>query len=121
MIYCPELDPASVNSFYHEASLLSRLKHPNVLEIYGICVRPPSISLVMELCPNGNLYEYLRREPDLPWETKLRLARECAEAVAFLHSQEPPVLHLDLKSLNFLLTCAFPLFQLNFLQITIDI
>jgi serine/threonine protein kinase len=41
--------------------MLSKLVHPNVVGVVGVCVYPPSICLVMELCANGNLYELLRR------------------------------------------------------------
>lgn len=41
--------------------MLSALEHPNVVRLEGICVLPPSICIVMELCQGGNLYEFLRR------------------------------------------------------------
>ncbi len=34
----------------------------------------------------------------------LRLAYQCAKAINFLHKLDPPVLHSDVKSLNFLVT-----------------
>jgi len=36
------------------------------------------------------------------WPARLQMACECAEAVAFLHLQKPPVMHKDIKSSNFL-------------------
>lgn len=106
MIYCVELTPDVVANFYREASLLAGLVHQNIVQVHGVCVLPPAICMVMELCECGNLYEYLHQNPppDLIWKDKLRLLRGCAAAIAFLHSQRPPILHLDLKSPNFLLS-----------------
>ena len=39
----------------------------------------------------------------LTWTNRLLIAWQCAKAVACLHDSVPPVLHLDLKSGNFLL------------------
>lgn len=104
MLFSPQLTPAVVATFCREAATLGTLKHPNVVEIIGICISPPSVSLVMELC-DGTLFDLLHSSGEqLDWETQLRLAYECALAVDYLHSQSPPVLHLDIKSPNFLLS-----------------
>lgn len=110
MIFCPDLTPDTVVGFYHEATLLAQLQHENVVEVLGVCVLPPSICLVMELCDGGNLFDFLRapaqvRAPLTLWR-QLSLSWDCCSAVQFLHTHVPAVLHLDLKSLNFLLTRA---------------
>jgi serine/threonine protein kinase len=43
-----------------------------------------------------------RRRVPLNARNRLLLAWQCAKAIAAMHSQHPPVLHLDLKSHNFL-------------------
>ena len=54
----------------------------------------------MCVCREDRLRETAAR-PD--WETKLKYAVQCAKAVAFLHSRSPPIVHLDIKSSNFLI------------------
>lgn len=104
MLFSPQLTPAVVATFCKEAATLGTLKHPHVVEILGICISPPSVSLVMELC-DGTLFDLLHSsDKPIDWELQLRLAYECALAVEYLHSQSPPVLHLDIKSPNFLLS-----------------
>eukprot|EP00253_Pinus_taeda_P003169 PITA_03169 len=67
----------------------------------------PELLLVYEFVPNGTLDDHLhgdRKSPKgLPWETRLNIAIQTAQALAFLHSLESPVFHRDVKSSNILL------------------
>jgi serine/threonine protein kinase len=102
MLYCVTLTPETVANFFQESRLLSRLRHPNVVHMKGVCVTPPSICMVMELC-KGSLYERLQlRSSKIDWGGRLSMALGCARAVACLHAQTPPILHMDIKSANFL-------------------
>lgn len=60
--------------------------------------------------PNGTLCEHLQRErgDGIPWETRLTIAHETAQAIAHLHSSiDPPIYHRDVKSSNILLDFDF--------------
>ncbi|XP_057839921.2 LEAF RUST 10 DISEASE-RESISTANCE LOCUS RECEPTOR-LIKE PROTEIN KINASE-like 1.2 [Cryptomeria japonica] len=98
----------SVEQFINEVQILSCLKHPNLVDLYG-CSSPgsPFLLLVYEFMGNGTLADHLhgsRRAPKgLPWETRLNIAVETAQALAFLHGLHPPILHRDVKSTNILL------------------
>jgi serine/threonine protein kinase len=87
--------------FLHEVSLMSQLRHPNVLLFLGACLQPPDIALLTEYMPKGTLYNVLRKEK-LEWHRKLAIAVETAKGLQYLHNHHPPVLHRDLKSLNLL-------------------
>jgi len=50
----------------------------------------------MEYAENSDLRTYLMKNR-IDWATKLRFAREIAEGMHFLHSQEPIIVHRDLK------------------------
>jgi len=65
----------------------------------GVCVMPPHLSLVFELC-EASLLDYLTEHSMEPVQ-RLAVARDCASAVDFLHSEH--WLHRDLKLANFLL------------------
>ena len=77
-------------------------------------------SIVLELLPGGDLYEYMHSSVVLSWGARVRLARDIALGLNFLHKYalllaallgtltagstlQPPVLHRDLKSPNVLL------------------
>lgn len=171
-IFRPDRIDEHVIAFFHKENAISAaFVHPSIVRYYGLCVSPPTISLVFELCPRGSLYnlidtllearredeydrehgfgdyapggkyhkerlEYIRQQqqlnknmlmnngrngtmnipsstqPSIPpsnhytlsWRRKLRMARDGAAALAYLHSFDPPYLHRDVKSQNFLIT-----------------
>ena len=74
------------------------------LEDVNVCV-------VLELCERGSLEVCLTTEPTrstLLWSKhKLPMATGIARAMAYLHSQRPPVLHRDLKPENILVDEGF--------------
>ncbi|PON77805.1 Tyrosine-protein kinase [Parasponia andersonii] len=67
------------------ASLMSN--HKNVLKLLGCCLETELPMLVYEFPRNGNLSRMLDRDggEQLPFETRLRIAIEIANAVAYLH------------------------------------
>jgi hypothetical protein len=50
------------------------------------------------------LWDIAREEPypDIAWRDKLRMALDTAKALEFLHAQNPPIAHRDIKSQNIL-------------------
>jgi serine/threonine protein kinase len=64
--------------------------------------------LVYEFVSNGTLYHYIHGKDlnaDITFDTtRLRIAAESAEALAYMHSSaSPPILHGDVKTANILL------------------
>ena len=112
LLFVPEISRRTVKTFFHEAAFLRSLSsHPNMVQLRGICVAPPALCHVLELC-DGNVQSLITerrrklgaglgrsRECD---EVFLSLGLQCSRAVAFLHSRAPPIIHRDIKSLNFL-------------------
>jgi hypothetical protein len=58
MLVCVELTQELVKSFFQEAVTLSVLSkcHPNIVDVNGICVAPPALCIVLELCA-GSLFD----------------------------------------------------------------
>lgn len=50
MLYCVTLVPETIANFARENALLCSIRHPNIVQVEGICVIPPCICSVMELC-----------------------------------------------------------------------
>lgn len=59
IVYAMELSPSDVQEFYREATVLAQLQHECVVKCMGICVMPPALSLVLELCEYGALFDFL--------------------------------------------------------------
>jgi hypothetical protein len=61
IMYVMELTPSDVNDYYREATILHTLQHPNVVGCHGICVMPPALTLVLEFCLFGSLFDFVHK------------------------------------------------------------
>ncbi|XP_019458740.1 PREDICTED: probable receptor-like protein kinase At1g80640 [Lupinus angustifolius] len=97
--------------FENEVSLLSKMRHQNIIKLLGYCIHGESRFLVYELMENGSLETQLHgpnRGSSLTWFLRLRIAVDVARALEYLHEHSnPPVVHRDLKSSNVLLDSNF--------------
>ncbi|KAF1329216.1 Tkl/shk protein kinase, partial [Globisporangium splendens] len=108
-VYTPhDLIDETVAEFSHEAALCGALHHPNIVKFHGMCVCPPTICLVSELC-QGSLDDITRalarRKHDARRQQlliNLQYMIDATRAVAYLHSFSPAFLHRDIKPANFL-------------------
>jgi hypothetical protein len=66
ILFAMELDPKDVEEFYREAAVLHALKHPNVVQCHGVCVMPPALTIVLELCKYGSLFDFLYKPVTAP-------------------------------------------------------
>lgn len=53
------INDGNVETFAREVTSLSHIRHPNLVTLLGYCVNEDECFLVYELCPNGNLSEWL--------------------------------------------------------------
>jgi WD40 repeat protein/serine/threonine protein kinase len=83
-----------------EAEALSRLQHPNIVQIYEIIEHDGEIFLALELVEGGPLGARLKGRPQPPHDTA-ELLEVVARAVHAAHTQG--IIHRDLKPANILL------------------
>lgn len=96
----PEVTPEVIAVFASEAHFTSLLTHPSIVKFYGICIRPPQIAMVVELCGKGNLKSSLMKHPT-EW-TSVRQLRACLDAAKALeHTHARKLIHRDVKAANF--------------------
>uniref|UniRef100_A0A0G4GY53 Protein kinase domain-containing protein n=1 Tax=Chromera velia CCMP2878 TaxID=1169474 RepID=A0A0G4GY53_9ALVE len=99
----PEKHERQLREFLRELKVLAGVRHPNLVLFMGACTSP-HFCIVTELCKGGDLYALLHTPGmTLSWQQKLKIALDVASGCAFMHSQDPPIIHRDLKSLNVLL------------------
>jgi hypothetical protein len=84
-----------------EAGMMAILRHPNVLQLFGCSLTAQAIWIVSELCSLGSLRQLLDEdEKILPLGLRINIALQVAEGMTYLHNQDPPIIHRDLKSHN---------------------
>ncbi|KAL2324125.1 hypothetical protein Fmac_023183 [Flemingia macrophylla] len=99
-----------VEQFMNEVHILTRLRHRNLVSLYG-CTSSQSheLLLVYEHVPNGTVASHLHGElakrGSLPWHLRMKIAVETASALAYLHASD--TIHRDVKTTNILLNECF--------------
>jgi uncharacterized membrane protein (DUF485 family) len=131
VLYCPSIDRNTVKNFFKEAARLRQCRHPNIVELKGVCVLPPTICIVLELCrgdlrhhvlelrqawfpssPAGDgrvhavFFPAAEQPADLATQRRvlslLGILRDMVAGVSRIH--EFGLIHLDIKSQNFLVS-----------------
>ena len=94
--------------FFREASVLARLDHPNLPKVSDFFSEGPRDYLVMDYVPGKDLRERMlqaRREKTFLSEKEvIRWAVQIADALSYLHQQEPSIIHRDIKPSNLKIT-----------------
>ena len=98
-----------------ECKLSSRIRHPNVVRFLG--VHSPSGTkvpcIIMERL-HCNLNDLLIQYSVIPLEIKLRILHGIGLGLRYLHTRDPPIIHMDLTSNNVLLSDAMEVKITNF-------
>ncbi|KAG1725852.1 kinase-like domain-containing protein [Suillus lakei] len=96
-----------------EAHVWMQLSHDHILPLEGVTEGfGPLPALVTPWMENGSLNDYLRRAVGLSRERKLRMVREVAAALQYLHDKD--IVHGDLNSTNVLVNSEGRLYLGNF-------
>ena len=99
-----------------EALVLNKLDHQFIVRyLDNFKDNLGQFCIVMEYCDKGTLEDWLTSRPVKPREEYRiwRLVYQFSSALAFLHSQHPPILHNDLKPANILCKGRFYLISLS--------
>ncbi len=89
--------------FTEECELLSRVRHPHVVQFMGVYLDGGRPALVMEYLPS-NLAKCLEERPQIPRFLQISLLHNVALGLTYLHGHSPPVVHRNLTARNILLT-----------------
>lgn len=101
--------------FEREARLLARLHHPALPKVSDHFVESDGQFLVMQFIEGDDLDAMRRRSGGrIPLGDVLKWADQLLDALDYLHSQDPPVLHRDIKPQNLKLTPRGQIILLDF-------
>ena len=88
------------NLLIREINNMTKLHHPNVIQLLGF-VKDPFI-IVMEYMANGDLWDYIKYNK-LTIKQKIDICIEMLRAMTYIHSRKPHyIIHRDIKLQNIL-------------------
>ncbi|XAR49540.1 Non-specific serine/threonine protein kinase [Bertholletia excelsa] len=96
-----DLTAENMEDFCNEISILSCLRHPNVILFLGACTKPPHLSMVTEYMEMGSLYSLIHlsgQKKKLSWRRRLKMLRDISRGLMCIHRMK--IVHRDLKSAN---------------------
>jgi len=101
-------------AFEREARLLNSSHHPILPHVSDYFSEGGGHFLVMEFIEGEDLSEILKREGAFPIGDVIRWTMEILDGLDYLHSQDPPIIHRDIKPNNLKLTSRGNIILLDF-------
>ena len=101
--------------FEREARLLARLHHPALPRVSDHFSEDDGQFLVMQFIPGDDLSEMMtRKRSPFPANQVLTWADQLLDALDYLHTQDPQIVHRDIKPQNLKLTSRGQIILLDF-------
>lgn len=92
------------SQFYREAAVLAQLDHPTLPKVSDYFSEEDRDYLVMDYVPGDDLKTLMdqarRKDEFLQVDDILSWGQQLADALVYLHNQDPPVIHRDIKPSN---------------------
>lgn len=108
-------DPVLLSAFKREARLLAGLKHAAMPKVIDHFADGDGQFLVMEFITGDDLEAMIKkREGPFQLDEVLQWTDQLLDALDYLHSQNPPVIHRDIKPQNLKLTSRSQIVLLDF-------
>jgi serine/threonine-protein kinase len=95
-------NPTVLARFEREAKILKRLRHPNIVRLYGTGRYQKTPFYVMEYIEGETLQNALERRGRFTWEEVVDLGKQVCAALQHAHHQG--IIHRDMKPSNIMLT-----------------
>ncbi len=94
------LNANSAAQFIREARLLASLKQPNLPRVIDYFTEGDTQYLVMDYIPGENLHALVEKKTTFTIHQVVSWAEQLGNAITYLHMQNPPIFHRDIKPTN---------------------
>ena len=95
-----------ISNFETECLTWSKLRHPRVVQFLGVYLEPNSrlpVPVIEKMGTSLRKYCESHSKEEFPLHLKAFVLRQICQAIAYLHGQNPPLVHHDLSPNNVLL------------------
>lgn len=95
---------ANMQEYRTEVDILKNLHHPYLPQVLDFIESPDGIYTVMDFIPGKSFRQMLDEGYSFTEKEVLRYTQQLCEALNYLHSQNPPIVHGDIKPDNIMVT-----------------
>lgn len=94
----------SPQEYRTEVDILKNLHHPYLPQVLNFIESPEGIYTVMDYIPGKSFRQMMNEGHKFTEKEVLKYTRQLCEALDYLHSQNPPIVHGDIKPDNIMVT-----------------
>lgn len=95
-----EEETQTSSSFSKEIALLKNIDHPYIIKIFDYWFIEENFVFITELMTGGTLRDYITKVGPLNSRLIKKWGRQVLEGLRYLHTQDPPIIHRDIKNEN---------------------
>jgi serine/threonine protein kinase len=88
-------------SLGREMNILSQLRHPTIVDLFGVYKTPTKVYLIMEYLKGGELMASIAQRSDFKESDARRVMSQLVHALQYMHKKK--VVHRDIKPANLIL------------------
>ncbi|ELR19943.1 dual specificity protein kinase [Acanthamoeba castellanii str. Neff] len=106
------LNREQLAAFRKEVEIMSTNHHPNIILFMGACTVPGKFKIVTELM-DTDLETLLHSDVSLSLYERMKMAKDAALGMNWLHHSTPTIIHRDLKTANLLIEKTANLYRVK--------